>query len=237
MPTGPTTSEKASSLLPDGEGTIVARYRAIEKGLLAGLPAVIVTQTDADLVGDLRAEAGRVIKEIEEYHSPRKKRAYEIWKDWCSQEAALIDPLKRFMEAARQLVVSWVDAERKQRQQIENEKAALAKKQAEDAAVAQATTLQRFGRKAEAEQVIAEAAATPAPMPSEAAPVQVSGVKVKEVWKWRFTNTKLVNPSFLIPDEAAITKAVAGLRERAAEVVGGIEVYKQTTVDNRGGRR
>ena len=92
-------------------------------------------------------------------------------------------------------------------------------------------------KQAEAEQVIAEAAATPAPMPSEAAPVQVSGVKVKEVWKWRFTNTKLVNPSFLIPDEAAITKAVAGLRERAAEVVGGIEVYKQTTVDNRGGRR
>lgn len=54
-------------------------------------------------------------------------------------------------------------------------------------------------------------------------------VRVRKTWKFKVVDKNKIDAKFLIPDEKTIRELVSKLKEKAVDIVGGIEVYCEET--------
>lgn len=117
------------------------------------------------------------------------------------------------------------------------EKAAADRKAAEEAAAAGRTeeAAKLAARADSTEQKAAEkaaafderSAAVVAPIIQREAP-KVTGVSMREVWKFEITDPSKINPAFLMPDETKIRKQVLALKSDAAALIGeGVRIWAE----------
>lgn len=119
-------------------------------------------------------------------------------------------------EAARQAALQASEAERKKLLA----EAEVAERKASAAAV-------------KVEAKTEQAAASIAPVVQVASVAQkVAGVTTVKVWKWRVTDETLVPRSFLVLDEAKLTKYARAMRNGVP--VAGIEFYSEDSLSSRG---
>ena len=64
----------------------------------------------------------------------------------------------------------------------------------------------------------------------EADTVQVAGLSRAKVYKWRLVDKSKVKSDYLVLDEKTISRVVTSAKERAAEIIGGIEVYVEQSL-------
>lgn len=205
--------------------------------------ALTITSPEARVTaGELLKAIRGFVRQIEEYHAPRKAKAREVWKAWCDQEAQQLGPLK---DADARLVAgmrTYDEAEERKRREEEARLQAEAKRLEEERALAEAAHLAELGDKAQANAVLEEALTAPMPVVSVASSVpKVQGLSGRETWKGRVTNLRLLiraaaeNPQFqplLQPNAAAINALARALKQNGR--VPGVEFYAEKSYATRG---
>jgi hypothetical protein len=146
---------------------------------------------------------------------------------------------KRLDEAARLERQRAEQAAAAARAKAATEAAELQRRADEAAAAGRAAEAAKLAQRAETKietadakaAVLDEVAATVvAPIAHREAP-KVSGVSMREVWKFEITNPAKVNPAFCVPDEVRIRKVVLAMKGDAASVLGeGVRVYVERQV-------
>lgn len=137
--------------------------------------------------------------------------------------------LAEILETARKETkgkqMAWEDKQEKLRVAEENRLAAIAKKEADDAALAEAQALQVAGEKDAAIAVLEEAVMAPTPvviLPREAPKT----ANRRTIWRFRITNQNLIPKAYLIADEKKIGGVVRSLGADAN--IPGIEVFPES---------
>ena len=136
--------------------------------------------------------------------------------------------LARHLEDARKyakcLMMDWEDKQEAARVAEENRLQAIAKKQAEDEAIAQAQVAQDAGQHEEAEAIISEPVAVPIVVIPKAV-VKVAGHTRRMVPKFRIINSAIIPRQYLMPNEVAIGGVIRSLK--GAANIPGIEYYEE----------
>ena len=146
-------------------------------------------------------------------------------------------PKERLMQIERSIKAAILDYDQREsarRRQAELAAQKILQDQRDREAQERAAKLVVQQKPEEAKRVIETAKATPVPavvLPRETP--KVAGLVKRKVVKWRFTDKSLVKLAFLVPDEDAIKKTVAGLGKKAEEIVGGIETYEEDEIASR----
>jgi hypothetical protein len=83
------------------------------------------------------------------------------------------------------------------------------------------------GRDERAAELEQRAATVVAPIVQTAAP-KVEGISTRKVWKFEVVNPAEINPTFCVPDETKIGKAVRAMGADAASVIGpGVRIWQE----------
>ena len=142
-------------------------------------------------------------KQVGETFDPIVQKAHATWQEAIAQRKKFLDPLNEAEANVKRKVSDWrIDEERKRKAE-EDRLAAIAKKEADDRALAEAEQLAANGEHELATMVLEEAAAAQAPV--LVAPTTVpkqEGIAKKTTWKWRYKG----NPSSALQ---ALVKAAA----------------------------
>lgn len=206
---------------------------AIEKSVLTTSEyAGLMTVADAEQyteASDFLKSITKVRKEVEETFGPIKQKAHETWKEAVAQEKKYLDPLDKALALVKSKIGGYLRSEEKRRREQEEAERAIARKAAEEIALAEAAELQRQGETKAAEQVIEQAVAAPSPVvivPKTVA--KQEGISVRKVWKFRVKDSALVPREYLVVDETKIGQVVRALKENAK--IPGVEIYSEDSV-------
>ena len=137
-------------------------------------------------------------KGIEEFFSPIKTAAHKAWKEVCSTENRLKEPVEAAQKALDRKIGIYLDEQERKRQEAERIAREAALKAEQDRLLAEASHLSETGQQEQAEQVLDQAVNVEAPpvvMPS--AVPKISGASQRTGWKFEVT------------DLQALVKAVA----------------------------
>lgn len=150
------------------------------------------------------------------------------------QEAIRREEQRKADEAARREREKAEAAARAARAKAEAEAAELRARAEAEAAAGRASEAAKLAARAEqkveradekANALEVQAATTVAPVIQREAP-KVTGVSVREVWKFEVTDPSKINPAFLMPDEKKIGAQVRAMRGDAAALIGpGVRVW------------
>jgi hypothetical protein len=125
-------------------------------------------------------------KQVGETFDPIVQKAHATWQEAIAQRKKFLDPLNEAELNVKRKVSDWrIDEERKRRAE-EDRLAAIAKKEQDDRAIAEAEALKANGDHELADMVLEEAANAPAPV--VVAPTTIpkqDGISKKTNWKWR----------------------------------------------------
>jgi hypothetical protein len=121
----------------------------------------------------------------------------------------------------------WEDAERRRRMQREAEIAADLKKKEEDERLRQAEALSDAGHKEEAEHLLEQPIVAPVVEIQHEKP---TGISTRGKWTFVILDESKIDRRFLTPDLKKIGQMVTAMGPDAVDVVGGIEVKKDTIV-------
>lgn len=95
-----------------------------------------------------------VEKKVKDYWGPIKDSAHKTWKGLVAKESEMLDPLAAAKDKQRLSAKTWADEEERKRKAEEARLQEIARKQAEDAALAAAAEAEASGDTATAEQII-----------------------------------------------------------------------------------
>ncbi len=168
------------------------------------------------------------IKEVTEKASKACDFYNKLHKRATIHRLAQIEPFKEAVLILNHLLTVY-ENEQDRKAKIEQERLeAIAKKQAEEEALAEAAALEAEGRPDEAEAVIEKP--QPVFVAPALAPLKVKGLAKTTIWRYEITNRSKINDTFMIPNEKAIAAAVRSLKENAVLAVGaGIRVWPETS--------
>jgi len=213
----------------------VERIKTTVTDVVREASAIAIT-TDEELqvaAEFLRVRVKAVLKEIDLTFDPIVRRAHETHKEALAQKARHAGPLLAAEKALKRVIGDYQAAEKRRLAEERRRLEAEARETAERERLAEAERLEAEGHTEEAE------AALNAPIIPEAVPVReaatVRGVSTRVVWKFRIINADLVGRDFCSPNEPAIASLVGKMGEKAAGIIGGIEVYQDTVVSSRAG--
>lgn len=115
---------------------------------------------------------------------------------------------------------------RKREEEAERAAAALREKEAKERAklLERAEKADERGRERQAETLREQAMTMP--VATVVPNIPKTGTSYRKVWRWEVLEPDKIDRKFLIPNEKAITALVESLGERAAETVGGINVFQ-----------
>jgi hypothetical protein len=164
------------------------------------------------------------------FFAPLKQAAHKLHKTLCDREREILAPLER-LDAAKRKAIADYKAEQDRLRQAEEQRLAEERHRLEqDLAAAEAARLEAAGEPEVARAVLAEAiAAPPAVVALPDITRQVSGLKFRTTWKWRYVGNnparamQLIPREYLAVDEQKIGAVVRGLKGMTK--IPGIEVY------------
>jgi hypothetical protein len=137
-------------------------------------------------VADRRA-LGEMIARVEDHFEPLTKAANHTHRLLCDRRRDILAPLQKvdtMLSAAISRYKAAADREREAREQAESEQR---RRDEQERAAAAAAALESSGQPELAASVLAEAIAAPAPVVSlPDATKDVSGLKFRRYWRWRF---------------------------------------------------
>lgn len=188
-------------------------------------------------------DAKGVIKQVEEARKAYTRQLDGLKKHLMGQEAELVAPLKRVVDAYATLSAAY--AEKKRQAQLEAQraaaKAAAEAQLAQERAAAQAKAAEALGiaessaaKEAQAEaDKAAEHAANALSEQQLAALKPVAGVTLRSRWDFRVTDPDKVDRRFLVLDASLVRAELQRLKKSGASLssvhLDGIEVFETTS--------
>ena len=185
-------------------------------------------------------DAKGVIKQVEEARKAYTRQLDGLKKHLMGQEAELVAPLKRVVDAYATLSAAY--AEKKHQAQLEAQRiaarAAAEAQLAQERAAAQAKAAEALGISAptsaqEDADKAAERAANALSEQQLAALKPVAGVTLRTRWDFRVTDPDKIDRRFLILDASLVRAELQRLKKSGATLssvhLGGIEVFETTS--------
>jgi len=180
----------------------------------------------------LRERCKAVLDQVNETFDPIIRKQHLAHKEAIAQKRKVAAPIQTAEKLIKKAMAAYRRKKDEERRRIEAEQKRAAQELAEKEVVEQAALLERQGRAEEAEKLIEQPVAPP-PVVSPVSAPKAEGIVARKVYRYRITNAKAIKPEFLVPDEKAIGQIVRSMKERASEIVGGIEVYCDETISAR----
>jgi len=172
-----------------------------------------------------------LLKEIDNHHDPIIKLAKETHLRAVRQKRILTDPLERTRSIVKPRIAEYLLRQRQiQREQEEaRRRTEMERKRLEEEALRKAQEAEQLGNNNEAEKILEDAAKEEQsfePMPVVQEKPKVSGLSVRQNWKFRITNLELLcreRPDLMVPNEVMIGKLIRITKDQTN--IPGIEVY------------
>lgn len=164
------------------------------------------------------------LKAIDDKLEPKKKIAYQAYKEWLS----LIDELKAPLEEAKKYLQSegkrYLTEQEKIRLAEEARLREEARKAEEERKLAEAEQAEKEGNHEEAEAIIQEEIYVPAPVVERTVP-KVDNRLFKKQWKWRVVDADKVPRQYMSINEVMINGIVRSMK--GSTRIPGIEAYEE----------
>ena len=217
------------SLLPEIlEPAEVPALRAQGTELVERAKAVKIADPDSyeTAVGELR----RVVnlkRAIQSAFERPKKLAFEAHRAITKLEGELLAFPVGAEAVIKREIGRWEDVERRRREQEQARISEDLRRREEDERLEQAEALSDAGHQEAAEALLDQPIVAPV---VEIRHEKPAGISTRRPWTFRILDESKIDRRFLMPDEKKIRQVVAALGPDAVEVVGGIEVLRDTIV-------
>ena len=190
----------------------------------------IKTMDDYVRAGEIMLTIKAIRKKITETFKPIKQKMDAAKQEVLDQERAADAPLKEAEALLSPQIIAWNREQERIRQEEERRLQEEARKQEEERRLQEAILAEQHGQKEEAEAIM-ETPVQVAPVVVPKSVPKVSGMSIRDNWKFKITNEKLIPREYLKVDEVKIGQVVRALKSAAN--IPGIEVYNEGTVSGR----
>jgi formate dehydrogenase maturation protein FdhE len=178
--------------------------------------------------------------EIIKHHEPMKKSAHKTWKEICSGEKKLLDPVQNAKTTIRRVIATWIDEQERIRKEEERKALEVLRLQEEKLREEMAEQAEKLGAD---EQSIEEIRMTPIPLPR---PVitptfqKASGISTRETWKVEVDDVRklcrgiadgTVSPTLVEPNMTALNGLARSLKNTFN--IPGCRVVRDAGLNNR----
>lgn len=190
----------------------------------------------ANFLNEVKAIYKRILLEFEgtEDNLGPVKAAHAAWKKMVALRDRMLQPFGEAETIVKQAMSTYTWEQNEKRRKEAEEAEAKARKQAEDARLAEAQKMSDAGDKAGADAIldapIVSVAAAPVATPE---PPKVKGVSYREDYDFVISNEAMLPRKYLMPNEAAIRKVVRALGRNCD--IAGVTVIPKPTISTRGG--
>lgn len=191
---------------------------------------VIKTVDDYARAGEIMMTIKAIRKKITETFKPIKQKMDAAKQEVLDQERAADAPLKEAEQLLSPQIIAWNREQERLRQEEENRLREEARKQEEERRLQEAILAEQAGQKEEAEAIM-ETPVQVAPVVVPKSVPKVAGMSIRENWKFKITNERLIPREYLKVDEVKIGQVVRALK--SATNIPGVEVYNEGTVSGR----
>jgi hypothetical protein len=178
------------------------------------------------VAGDLR----RVVnyrRMIEKLFEKPKKHAFQAHRSITQLEAEFLALGTSAERIYKVEIGRWEDEERRRREQEQARISEDLRRREEDDRLRQAEALSDAGHQEEAEALLEQPIIAPVVEIQHEKP---AGISTRGKWSFRILDEAKIDRRFLTPDLTKIRQTVTALGPDAVEVVGGIEVLRDTIV-------
>lgn len=190
----------------------------------------IKTMDDYVRAGEIMLTIKAIRKKITETFKPIKQKMDAAKQEVLDQERAADAPLKEAESWLSPQIITWNREQERIRQEEEARLREIARKEEEERQLQEAILAEQSGQKEEAEAIIS-APVQAAPVVVPKAVPKVAGMSIRDNWKFRIINEKLIPREYLKVDEVKIGLVVRGMK--AMTNIPGVEVYNEGTVSGR----
>jgi hypothetical protein len=190
----------------------------------------IKTMDDYIRAGEIMLTIKAIRKKITETFKPIKQKMDAAKQEVLDQERAADAPLKEAEALLSPQIIAWNREQERLRQEEENRLREEARKQEEERRLQEAILAEQSGQKEEAEAIM-ETPVQVAPVVVPKSVPKVAGMSIRENWKFKITNERLIPREYLKVDEVKIGQVVRALK--SATNIPGVEVYNEGTVSGR----
>ena len=190
----------------------------------------IKTMDDYVRAGEIMLTIKAIRKKITDTFKPIKQKMDAAKQEVLDQERAADAPLKEAEALLSPQIIAWNREQERLRQAEEARLREEARKQEEERRLQEAILAEQHGQKEEAEAIM-ETPVQVAPVVVPKSVPKVSGMSIRDNWKFKITNEKLIPREYLKVDEVKIGQVVRALK--SATTIPGVEVYNEGTVSGR----
>lgn len=190
----------------------------------------IKTMADYTRAGEIMMTIKAIRKKITETFRPIKQKMDAAKQEVLDQERAADAPLKEAESLLSPQIIAWNREQERLRQEEETRLREEARKQEEERRLQEAILAEQAGQKEEAEAIM-DTPVQVAPVVVPKSVPKVAGMSIRENWKFKVTNEKLIPREYLKVDEVKIGQVVRALK--SATNIPGVEVYNEGTVSGR----
>ena len=190
----------------------------------------IKTMDDYVRAGEIMLTIKAIRKKITDTFKPIKQKMDAAKQEVLDQERAADAPLKEAESWLSPQIITWNREQERIRQEEEARLRVIARKEEEERQLQEAILAEQSGQKEEAEAIIS-APVQAAPVVVPKAVPKVAGMSIRDNWKFRITNEKLIPREYLKVDEVKIGQVVRAMKSAAN--IPGVEVYNEGTVSGR----
>ena len=156
-----------------------------------------------------------------------KKLAFEAHRAITKLEGDLLTFPVGAEAVIKREIGRWEDVERRRREQEQARISEDLRRREEDERLEQAEALSDAGHQEAAEALLDQPIVAPV---VEIRHEKPAGISTRGKWTWRALDDSKINRPFLMRDDKKINQTVAAMGPDAVEVVGGIEVLRDTIV-------
>jgi len=190
----------------------------------------IKTMDDYVRAGEIMLTIKAIRKKITETFKPIKQKMDAAKQEVLDQERAADAPLKEAESWLSPQIITWNREQERIRQEEEARLREIARKEEEERQLQEAILAEQSGQKEEAEAIM-DAPVQAAPVVVPKSVPKVAGMSIRDNWKFRITNEKLIPREYLKVDEVKIGQVVRAMKSAAN--IAGVEVYNEGTVSGR----
>ena len=190
----------------------------------------IKSQDDYVRASELILTIKAIRKKITDIFKPIKQKMDAAKQEVLDQEKLVDKPLQEAESLLSPRIIAWNREQERIRQEEEARLREIARKEEEERQLQAAIAAEQSGNKEEAQAIIeTPVQATPVVVP-KAVP-KVAGMSIRENWKFRITNEKLIPRDYLKVDEVKIGQVVRAMK--SACNIPGVEIYNEGTISGR----
>lgn len=190
----------------------------------------IKTMADYTRASDIIMSIKAIRKKITDTFKPIKQKMDAAKQEVLDQEKAADAPLKEAEAWLSPQIIEWNREQERIRKAEEDRLRKIAEEEEKERLLNEAVAAEQSGNKEEAEAIISAPIQAPPVVVPKAVP-KVPGMSIRENWKFRITNEKLIPREYLKADEVKIGQVVRAMKSAAN--IPGIEIYNEGVISGR----